>query len=225
MPVLAHLDERAIQPHVRIRSLERARAEALHLPIEFGAQPADLALADAVHAERLHQVVDAARRDALHVRFLDHRDQCLLCASSGLEQAGEEASVPGTRTLELDRADARVPWPLAVAVAIPTPFRRPFVALGANVLGELELHQFLRQHAHTLTQEIRFFHARLAQYLGECHSQFVGHRCWFLSSDLVNRDENHPMAVRVNGPTFTQPWGHYPGERLRLPPRMRGLSS
>src|SRR5207302_6371721 len=49
--------------------------------------------------------------------------------------------------------------------------------------------------------------------LGKCHSQFVGYRRWLLSSDLDNRDENHPMAVRVNSlwiytrpGTLPKPW-------------------
>ena len=46
--------------------------------------------------------------------------------------------------------------------------------------------------------EFGLFDARLAQHLSKCQSQLVGHRCWFLSSGLDNRDENHPMAVRVN---------------------------
>jgi hypothetical protein len=72
------------------------------------------------------------------------------------------------------------------------------VALGAEMLGELYLHQLLCQHAHTLTQEIRLFHTRLAQHpvSATLYSSAIGvgssHRV------LNNRDENHPMAVRVN---------------------------
>jgi hypothetical protein len=80
------------------------------------------------------------------------------------------------------------------------------VAFCADVLGELQLHQFLRRHPHTLTQKISLLHTSLRQYLGECHSQVVGHRCRFLSSGLDNRDENHPMAVCVNSLSiYTRP--------------------
>jgi len=51
---------------------------------------------------------------------------------------------------------------------------------------------------HWAAGQLELFHPSFAQYLRECHSQFVGHRRWFLSSGLDNRDENHPMAVRVN---------------------------
>jgi hypothetical protein len=82
--------------------------------------------------------------------------------------------------------------------------------LGAQVLSELHLHQLLGQDAYPLTQKIRLVHTGLAQHLSECHSQFVGHRVWLLSSDLDNRDENHPMAVRVNSRDFYTALGTLP---------------
>src|SRR5207247_11411530 len=117
----------------------------------------------------------------------------LLSTPSGLQQAGEEAAVAHPWDLQLDRPHARVPGSLAVAIAVAAPLRRAFVTLGADVFSQLHLHQFLGQDAYSLTQKISLLHTCLAQHLGECHSQFVGHRAGLLSSDLDNRAENHPM--------------------------------
>ena len=62
--------------------------------------------------------------------------------------------------------------------------------------------------------EFGLFDVRLAHHLSKCQSQLIGHRGWLLSSDLDNRDENHPMAVRVNSLWIFTPFsGHYPAER------------
>ena len=61
--------------------------------------------------ERLHQVVDLPRRDAVHVRFLHDRQQRVLGAPAGLQQRREVRPGPHLRDRQLDRAHPRVPRP------------------------------------------------------------------------------------------------------------------
>jgi hypothetical protein len=182
--ILTHLDERPIQPDIGIRPFQLARAEPVDLLVEFRAQPADLALTDALHAQRLDQVVDTPRRDALDVCLLDDGHQRALSTSPWFQQARKEAAIAHPWHLQFDRANARIPRPLAMTVAVAASLWRAFVPLCTDVLGELQLHQLLSQHAHALTQEISLFHTSLAQHLGKCHSQLVGHRRSVLSSGL-----------------------------------------
>jgi hypothetical protein len=53
-----------------------------------------------------------------------------------------------------------------------------------EVLLKFDIHQLLGEHTHPFAKEISVFHACLAQNIGECHSQLVGHRALFLSSGL-----------------------------------------
>jgi site-specific DNA recombinase len=172
----AHLDERGVQPHVRVRPGERPRAEAGDLGVQLLAEAADLALADAGHPQRLDQLVHAARRDALHVRLLHHRQQRPLGPPPRLQQAGEEAPIPHPRHRQLDRPHPRVPLPLAVPVALAPPLGAALVPLRAQVLAHLQLHQRLRQHPHPFPQEVAVLQLRLAQQVLQCHPELVGHR-------------------------------------------------
>ena len=86
--------------------------------------PRDLALGDALAAERTYEVVDAAGRDALDVRLLDHGEQGPLRASARLEQSREVAALAQLRDMQLDGAGACVPapWPVGLAaLAVPAP--------------------------------------------------------------------------------------------------------
>ena len=75
-------------------------------------------------AQRLHQVIDLPRRDAVHVRFLHHRQQRVLGPPARLQQRREVRARPDLRDRQLDRAHARVPRPRPAAVAV----RRPLAA-------------------------------------------------------------------------------------------------
>ncbi len=74
---LAHLQVGGVNPQVGPVALDRALQERLHALVDLGAQARDLALGDAAHAYCLHQVIDRARRDALHVGILNHRGEHL----------------------------------------------------------------------------------------------------------------------------------------------------
>src|SRR5947209_10151249 len=175
--LLAHFDERGVQLNVRVAAVELAGAEAFHFSIERLAQTADLALGNPAHAERLDQVVDTTGADAVDVGFLDHRDQGTLAAAAGLEQGRVIATVAHARDPQLDAADASVPGALAIPVAFTHAARATLVLVGAHVLRDFELHQFLGHGAHALAQEIDVLvEFGLAQQLDKSHPQILGHR-------------------------------------------------
>jgi hypothetical protein len=64
--ILAHLHVGGVDPQIRPVALDRAAEERLHLVVDLRAQPAHLALGDAVHAHRMHQIVhpSGSRRPA-----------------------------------------------------------------------------------------------------------------------------------------------------------------
>ena len=129
-PILPHLEVGRIEPHIRVGPGQRAGAEARDLRVQLLAEARHLALADPVHPERLHQVVDPAGGDALHVGLLHHRRQRPLGPLARLQQAREVAAVAHPRHLQVDGAHPRVPLPLAIPVALPRPLRGPLVPLG-----------------------------------------------------------------------------------------------
>jgi hypothetical protein len=77
---------RRIDPEIPMLAGQRARAERGHDRVELTTDPRDLGFGDAVQAQRLHQVVDFAGRDAVHVRLLDHREEGVLGAPARLQQ-------------------------------------------------------------------------------------------------------------------------------------------
>ena len=77
-PAPAHLHVGGVQPDVRPVAFNGAAEKGFDLLVDLLAQPADLALGDAVYAERAHEIVDRARRDAVHVGLLHDRRDGLL---------------------------------------------------------------------------------------------------------------------------------------------------
>ena len=88
-PLLAHFDVGRVEPDIGPVAFERAVEEGLDPFVDLLAQPGDLALRDAGSAHRLDEIVDRARRHALHVGFLDDRAQRLLGHPPRLEEARE----------------------------------------------------------------------------------------------------------------------------------------
>ena len=88
-PAGAAFDVGRVEPQVGPIAFERPVEEGLDLAVDLLAQPADLALGDAAHPHRLHQLIDRAGRDALDVGFLDDRGQRLLGHPPRLEKAGK----------------------------------------------------------------------------------------------------------------------------------------
>ena len=64
-------DVGGVEPDIGPVALDGPAEEGLHPLVDLGAEPRNLALADALHAHGAHQVVDRAGGDALHIGFLD----------------------------------------------------------------------------------------------------------------------------------------------------------
>ena len=146
-PLLAHLHVGRVDPQIRPVALDRAVEEGLHLLVDLLAQPADLALGDAGHAHRLDQIIDRAGRDALDVGFLHHGGQRLLGQPARLQEARKVAALAQLRDAQLDRAGARLPDPVAVAVALDKPLGALLAIAGAGQALDLQLHQPLRRQS------------------------------------------------------------------------------
>ncbi len=175
---LADLQIGGIQPKIRIALVgERAGTEGLHLGVERGTHPADLALAHRGDAEGLDEILHPTGGHAGHVRLLDHREQGPLGPSSGLEQAGEVAAVTDPGDGQVDRAHPRVPASLAIAVAAGQAVFGVALTMGhAGDLGDLGFHDRLGQHPQALPQEIHVpITDRLAYRLEQRHP-VLGHR-------------------------------------------------
>jgi len=113
--LLAHLQEGRVQPDIGVGPLKLAAAEALYFGIQLLTQAADLALADAFQAQRLDQVIHAARTDTLDVGFPNRGHQRALRPLARLQQRGEEAAITYPGHLQLKAAHSCVPAPLPVA--------------------------------------------------------------------------------------------------------------
>src|SRR5664280_1287046 len=172
-PGLACLDVGRVDPQVRPVAFDLAIQEGADPLVELAAQPADLALGDAAHAERLDQLIHRAGGDALDVGLLNHGGEGLLGRAPRLQELGEVAALAQLGDLQLDTAGARVPRSLAVAVAAVQPLGGLLVVAGTAALLDVELHQALGHELHHLAQHVDV--GSLLGELGKCHSG-GGHR-------------------------------------------------
>ena len=154
---LAHLVIERVERHIRVaRRVERAAAEGVDLGVQPGADAADLALGQVGYPQRADQLLDAAGADTANIGLLHHAQQRALGATARLEQAGEVAPVAQLGNLQLDRADARVPAPLAIAVALTeTALRCPLPAGRSDLGADLGIHQQLGQHRHPFLEKVQ----------------------------------------------------------------------
>src|SRR5215813_10730074 len=120
---LANLHVGGVDPKIGPVALDRSVEEGFDPLVDLLAEPADLALGDAAHAQRFDQLVDRADRDALHVGFLDHRCQRLLGHPPGLQEAREVAALAQPWDAQLDRAGSRLPVAITIAIALHQPAR------------------------------------------------------------------------------------------------------
>src|SRR5215211_5269868 len=102
-----------------------------------------------------NQPVDLAGGDAVDVALLDDRDQRLLGPPAGLQERGEVAARAQLGDGQLELANAGVPGPGPVAVALGgAPVRRTLAELGADQGGDLGVHQLGDQPRDALAQHI-----------------------------------------------------------------------
>lgn len=145
---------RRVDPQIAMLAGERARAKRRHDRVELGADARHFRFRDPINAERLHQVIDLPRRDAVHIRFLDDRRECVLRAPARLQQRREIGPGRHLRNRQLDRADARVPGAGPRAIAVGRAITAAFVTLRADEAGHFGLHQRLRQDTNPFAQHV-----------------------------------------------------------------------
>jgi hypothetical protein len=175
---LAHPLDARVEPDVGIGALERPAAEGVCALVQALADAADRALGDPLDPELLHQPLDLAGADALHVGLHHHRQQGLLGSLARLEEARQ---VAGARAqlgdLELERPHAGVEASGAVAVAVGGPLLAALVVLAAGQAGHLQLHHLGQDQGDALAQEVGVLGLQhLAELGAHAETAGVGHR-------------------------------------------------
>src|SRR3546814_8772900 len=87
--------------------------------------------------------------------FLDDRGQRLLGQAPGLQEGREVAPLAQLGNPQFDRAGTGLPVPVAVAVAMVTPFGAALAMDGAAQALDFQLHQPLGSKADHLAQDCR----------------------------------------------------------------------
>jgi hypothetical protein len=175
------------------RSSQRSRA---WLSVEGGADPGDLAAADAGDPEGFDEILDPAGADAGDVRFLDDGEERPLGPPARLEEAREVAAVADLGDREADRPHTGIPAPLAVPVAAREPSVGCPLAVGdSGQLGHLGLHRRLGEDPDPLAEEVGVaLGPRLAQQVEHGHP-VIGHHVLLLVVGLLSqRREDDAMA-------------------------------
>jgi hypothetical protein len=90
----------------------------------------------------------------VHVGFLDHRRERLLAGPPRLQEGREVAALPEPGDLQIDRASARLPAALTIAVAMGDACRRPLAMRGSGQALHLQGHHAVGHIAHHLPEEI-----------------------------------------------------------------------
>lgn len=112
----------------------------------------------------------------MHVGFLHHRYQGVLCPPPRLEEGREVTPIPYAGHAHVDAAHPRIPLSLPIAIALTPSCLRALMPCGAHVRAHLQFHQALAEESHPLTQKVHVaHHLHLAQQLLKCHAHLVGH--------------------------------------------------
>jgi hypothetical protein len=122
--------------------------------VDFRAQPRNLTLGDAGHPHRFDKLINRSRRDALHVRLLDHRRERLLRGAPRFEKPREVAPLPQLGDLQIDRAGARLPAAIAIAVAGVLALDAALAVARAAAPFNVGFHQPLRDELQQLAQHV-----------------------------------------------------------------------
>src|SRR5262249_40553575 len=127
----------------------------------------------------------------------DHTHQRLLGAAAWLQEAGEVATGPQLRHVEVQRPEARVPGAQPIPVAVGRALAAALIASGTDLRPDLRVHHFLHQPAHCLPEPV-LTGARLralAQRLHHRHPN-VGHRV-LLRARLTHRMDGTRWPCRL----------------------------
>ena len=125
----------------------------------------------------------------MHVGLLHHCRQRLLGQPARFQEAREVAAFAQLGDAQLHRAGARLPRPVAVAVALRDPLRTALAMGRAGQPLDLQLHQALGGEADHLAQQVGV--GTLFQKGTKVH-HLIGHR-WILGSVAWFSDQTLPM--------------------------------
>src|SRR5215472_466734 len=90
---VADLEVGGVEPQIGPFALDASAEEGTDPLVDLLAQLGDLALRDAAHPHRLHQIVDLAGRDALDPRLLHDGGQCRLRRLARLPESRKVAAL------------------------------------------------------------------------------------------------------------------------------------
>src|SRR5918994_863279 len=141
----AALDVGGIGEHVgELDMLEWPVPERVEGAVELGADPRDLALADAgADPEGLHQVIDLAGAHTVDVGLHHHREQGPVDPPAPLQQRREARPSAQLRDLQLDITSRCRQQPRTVTIALGRAAVGPLVRVGADHQGGFGLDQLL----------------------------------------------------------------------------------
>src|SRR4029450_6540297 len=161
----------------RVAALQRPLPEEAYLLVQPFAQPGDLVLGRSGDAQLLHQPIHPPGADAVDVGLLDDRDQGLLGPPARFQEAREVGALaqPGDRQLQL--AHPRIPGARPVADAVGHSLGGALAELGADLRGDLGLHQLGGHPRRAVAQHIGvLISEQLVRQLGSGHPGPLGHR-------------------------------------------------
>ena len=215
--VVSHVQVGGIEVEVREGVVvEAAVLEGAHVLVEACADARDLRAGDARgDAEGLHELVDGAGGDPVHVGLHHDGIERLVDAPARLEDGGEEASLSQLGDAEADVAGLGGHEPGAMAVALVGSRLGALVEPGADRLGRLGLDELLEDDAHGLPDEVHAVDA--SERVGEVgEGRLVeGHRVISLVGSARNTPRITPMGPPTGG------WSRSP----QSPPLRGTLSS
>jgi site-specific DNA recombinase len=170
---LAHLQGGGVEPEIRPFPRDRPVEKAADALVDLLAQLGDLAFRDAGQPHRLHQLINAAGRDAADPGFLDHRDQRLLGRLARLQKGREVRTLAQLGDAQAERSQSGIEAALAVAVPVVEPLGAAFVPPRADQPFDIGFHQDLQHGLRHGPEKIAI--TALLQQLDKRHS-VVGHR-------------------------------------------------
>src|ERR1700731_4887757 len=131
-PAGADLHIGRIEPEIGPVALQRPIEKGGDLAVDLAAQPADLAFRDARHAHGFDQIIDRARRHAVHVSLLDNRGEGFLGQAPRFQKHREVAALAQLWDAQLDRPGAGLPDPVSVAIAVIDAVRAALAVRGTG---------------------------------------------------------------------------------------------
>ena len=168
-----------VREHVGELSVEATCTKGLQVLVELGADARHLGLGDPRRRpERLHEVVDLSRRDAVHVGLHHDGIQRTVDAPAPLKERGEEGSLPELRDLELEIARLGRDELRSVPVAKRRAGLRALVRRRPDRGGELRLDQLL-------------------QHSGERGADLLGELVWRIRDSRVLRSTEFALVGPV----------------------------